>query len=84
MSNSDKIFMAFIVGAATGAISALLLAPETGEDTRKKLGKVADEFSHTLNETLESSAEKMRELADTALAEVEKYGKKVSESLNKG
>ena len=83
MNSTEKILVAFLAGATAGALSALLLAPDTGENTRKKLGKAADDFGHSLTETLESSAEKVKHLADTALSEAEKYAKKASEITHK-
>jgi gas vesicle protein len=83
MDSTEKILIAFLAGATAGALSALLLAPDTGENTRKKLNKAADDFGHSLTETLESSAEKVKEIADSALSEAEKYIKKTSESTKK-
>ncbi len=37
----------FMLGAVVGAGVALLLAPRTGEDTRRKLGEVADRIGDT-------------------------------------
>ncbi|MES2628664.1 MAG: YtxH domain-containing protein [Bacteroidota bacterium] len=37
MNNSGKIIGAALAGAAVGAATALLLAPMTGADTRKKI-----------------------------------------------
>lgn len=83
MNSTEKILIAFLAGATAGALSALLLAPDTGENTRKKLSKAADDFGHSLTETLESSAEKVKEMADTAIAEAEKYSKKAAEYTQK-
>ncbi len=33
-----QIFLAFLAGAATGAVAALLTAPRTGKETRERLG----------------------------------------------
>jgi gas vesicle protein len=35
--NTGKTILAFIAGAAAGAAAALLMAPESGENTRDKL-----------------------------------------------
>ena len=37
MSRSTDTLIAFLLGAAAGGITALLLAPEKGEDTRRRL-----------------------------------------------
>ena len=41
--NSGSVFMAFVIGAAAGAAVALLYAPATGEETRRKLADRARE-----------------------------------------
>jgi gas vesicle protein len=42
----------FVVGAAVGAGLALLLAPRTGEGTRRKLGELADRISDTARDSV--------------------------------
>lgn len=83
MNSTDKILIAVVAGAAAGALTALLLAPDSGENTRKKLTQAADDFGDSLTETLESSAEKVKKIADSAIEEAEKYIKKASETAYK-
>ena len=59
MNNLIKGGLLFLGGAAVGATIALLLAPKTGEETRKQLGdlaeqakKGAEEFSAKIKENL--------------------------------
>jgi gas vesicle protein len=42
-SSAGGVFVAFLLGAATGAAVALLFAPASGEETRRKLGDKARE-----------------------------------------
>ena len=37
MSENGKVLSALLLGAAAGAVLGLLLAPEKGSDTRKKI-----------------------------------------------
>jgi gas vesicle protein len=39
-----EIGLALLLGFAVGAVGALLLAPTPGEDTRRRLGEVAQRF----------------------------------------
>jgi len=39
-SSAGSVFAAFVLGAATGAALALLFAPASGEETRRKLGEM--------------------------------------------
>jgi gas vesicle protein len=41
--NSGSVMVAFVVGALTGAVVALLFAPASGEETREFLGEKARE-----------------------------------------
>ena len=41
--NGGSIVAAFVIGALTGAAVALLLAPTTGEEMRRRLGEKAKE-----------------------------------------
>lgn len=49
---NDNALLAFLLGAAVGAGVALLLAPQSGEETRKKIGegakRLGDEVDHRI------------------------------------
>ena len=79
MENSDKTFIAFILGAVAGALTALLLAPESGDKTRKKINKTASDVLYDMEDAWESNTEKVKDLADTAIQELEKYSKKIKQ-----
>ena len=52
-SGAGLVMMAFALGAIAGAAAALLMAPATGEETRRTLGERAREGKNTLNTALE-------------------------------
>ena len=52
----------FLLGAITGAAVALLYAPQSGEKTRKLLGKKADEGREALSETGKEVFERGRDI----------------------
>lgn len=79
MDNTGKTIAALLVGAVAGALTGLLIAPESGDKTRKKLNRTANDIIYDLEDAWEASAEKIKELADNAVAEIEKYSKKLSE-----
>ncbi len=67
MANSGSSFLALLTGAAIGAAIGLLYAPDSGEVTREKLSKEAqdakDQFNKKYQETssnLSSRAKKAR------------------------
>jgi gas vesicle protein len=79
-SAAGTVILAFIVGAVTGAAVALLMAPASGEETRRILGERAREgreraeeaarqsrdFLNRQRETLNSAIERGREAYNQA------------------
>lgn len=53
MSNTTNSTLAFLLGAATGAILGILYAPDKGSNTRDKLSFLADKYKRELEEILE-------------------------------
>jgi len=45
MKDLSKVLLSFIVGAAAGAATGLLLAPDKGENTRKKVKESVNDLS---------------------------------------
>lgn len=84
MSNTSDTLLAFLVGAAVGGIAALLLAPEKGEVTRKKIQKGFGELQKKGEEAYEeiekSLEDKAKELAKLAKSQ----GDAVKEAFNEG
>jgi gas vesicle protein len=64
--NGAAIIAAFIGGAIAGAACGLLLAPEKGEDQRKKIKEVLDKYAAKLN----------KEEMNKILTEIKSIGKK--------
>jgi gas vesicle protein len=79
-SNGGTIVVAFVLGAVTGAAVALLMAPATGEETRRVLAEKAREgreraadaarqgreFVSRQRETINSAIERGREAYEQA------------------
>ena len=53
MSNSSKSLLAFLIGAASGAVIGLLYAPEKGTHTREKLSFLLDKYKKELEDLLQ-------------------------------
>ena len=84
MSNTSDTLLAFLVGATVGGIAALLLAPEKGEVTRKKIqkgfGELQKKGEDTYDEIEKSLEGKAKELAKLARSQ----GDAVKEAFNEG
>ena len=50
MSGLGKTFFAFLLGAAAGTIAGILLAPDSGKNTRKKLADKVKDMKGKLGE----------------------------------
>ena len=61
--NSERLIW-FLAGAAIGSTIALLYAPQSGEKTRKLIGRKARESREALSESGQDLLEKGRELYD--------------------
>ncbi|MCB2408406.1 YtxH domain-containing protein [Hymenobacter lucidus] len=53
--NNGKVILSLLVGATAGVVAGLLLAPETGEETRTGLKKSASKWSDGLGKLLKDS-----------------------------
>jgi gas vesicle protein len=62
--------MAFLLGAAVGAGVALLLAPQSGEETRRQLGDRAKRLGEDVDEKLRTAKEEVKARAGDVKAAV--------------
>ncbi len=70
-------FLAFLGGAAAGAVVALLFAPDKGEETRKKIGKAVADGKERAGELYQTGKKKFQQ-------SYEHGRQKVTETYRKG
>lgn len=75
--SAGKFITGFIVGGAIGAIAGILLAPKSGEETRKMLADQAKDVARRADET----AKQIQSKADDALSELQKKGDEIKNKL---
>jgi len=63
--------MMFIAGAVVGAGIALLLAPASGEDTRRRLGETARKFKDETKNRVAQARDTLTELKEDAKSAIE-------------
>jgi len=92
MNNTSKVLLGVLAGAAAGAILGILLAPDKGSETRKKIMKkgedYADAFKDKLDEVIDGVSERFNGVKDdvqTAMqngkAKVEQYKTEAKNSI---
>jgi gas vesicle protein len=67
-NDAFKILTGFFIGAMGGLLTGLLIAPDSGKGTRKRISDTAQKIQHDLNdfaeETLEATKKSISETVD--------------------
>ena len=74
--STGKLLQSILVGAAAGALAAILFAPDKGSQTRKKIAQKSNE----LGEDLKS---KFNDMTDSLKEKYESINKQATEILKK-
>jgi gas vesicle protein len=75
MSNKTTTVVALLAGLAAGAALGLLLAPQSGKETRDKLKRKAREAKDRAEELMKEGREKFSKVKDQASDMANKAGK---------
>ena len=64
MSDSDSgigaFFAGVLIGGLVGAATALLIAPQSGEETRRTLGRYSNDFRDRAQDSIEDARERVK------------------------
>jgi gas vesicle protein len=86
MSDRDEFgafLVGFLVGAVSGAVVALLFAPQSGEETRAIIGERSIELRDKAVETSKQYYDQASEVAGKYAGQAEEYATKVVETAKK-
>lgn len=67
MTNDQKIIVGFLCGIAAGTLAGLLLAPSSGEETRKKITEKASDLKEDLSNQITTTFGKLSEQVNNSL-----------------
>jgi gas vesicle protein len=89
MNTTSKVILGILGAAAAGVVIGLLVAPEKGKDTRKRLKKTAEEWADSMShlwargkEASDNIAKDMKEKAGYAKNVAEEKVNKAKESFS--
>lgn len=71
--SAGKFLAGFIVGGALGAIAGILLAPQSGEETRELL----DDASKDVVKKTDKTVKEIQEKADFVVSDLQKKGDEI-------
>lgn len=84
---SNKALLGVVAGLAAGAVIGILLAPDKGENTRKKIAKKAGDLKDNLKEgyddTISSLEEKYKDLQEKYSSLSDNIEEKIKEGKTK-
>lgn len=75
-----------VVGLVAGAVVGVLMAPQSGDETREMIRKQADEFSEKVKESSRQLVENSRDLMEQGKGQVAtaiQRGREAAEALRK-
>lgn len=81
MSNT-KAVLGFVAGAAVGALVGILLAPDAGTNTRKKISGKAEDISDSLKSSYDDFVSKLKKAYSSSKGDAEEMGDKVKSQVN--
>lgn len=89
MTTKSKVILGIVGAAAAGVIIGMLIAPEKGKDTRKKIKKTAGEWAENLShlwakgkKAADDFAEEAKDKMKQAKSTAEEKANKVRESYS--
>lgn len=75
--SAGKFLAGFVVGGALGAIAGILLAPQSGEETRELLSDASKDVVKKTDQTVKEIQDK----ADIVVSDMQKKGDEIMEKI---
>lgn len=75
--SAGKFLAGFIVGGALGAVAGILLAPQSGEETREMLNDASQDVIKKTDKTVKEIQDK----ADVVVSDLQKKGDEIMDKI---
>jgi gas vesicle protein len=82
--DGDEFVLGVVTGALIGAGVALLLAPDSGKRTRRRIRRSAEELSDAAGDRLQTVADDAKQLAEDARKAAERSSERLVDSVERG
>ncbi len=79
---SSKVLLGFLAGAATGALAGILLAPDKGSETRKKIAGKAGDITESVKNSFGDFIDSVKGAYAGAKEDAEEFGDKAKGKMN--
>ena len=82
---TSRLILGIVGAAAAGVVIGLLLAPEKGTETRRRIGKTAGDWANSLTHLFDNGKQAVEDLANTVkgvTSSVENKANKAKESFS--
>ena len=83
-SNTSSVLLAFFIGGLVGAGIALLVAPKSGEETRRQIKKITDEAKEKVETYIEEAKHKTSSVMEKGKELIEKEKNVISAAIDAG
>jgi gas vesicle protein len=64
MNNNSKILLGFIAGAAIGSALGILMAPDKGSETRRRIVEKGNDLGDSLSDFSDTVKDKLNDVVD--------------------
>ncbi len=82
--SSLTVMLSFLLGGVAGAVTALLLAPESGEETRRRISDFKDDVKDKTSEYIHETRERVDDVVEKGKDYVHDAREKAEEAYEKG
>ncbi len=82
MNTTSKILLALVAGVAIGGVLGVLLAPDKGSETRRKLAEKGADLSDTLSDTISGFGDAVKDKFNDAVDGVKGSFNKTKNSMS--